>query len=252
MNQREIEVHYQPKINLASGKIYGMEALAHWNDPELGGVSPKEFIGLAEESGLIVPLGSYILETACRDTQNLFSEHGLRLTCSVNVSSIQFTRDDFCLVVSNALQSTGLDPSMLELEITESLMLESDDSAALMMRDLRAMGVSISLDDFGTGYSALSYLNRYPLDTLKLDRCFVRDIDTDPAAAGVASAVVSLAHHLGMKVIAEGVDLEAQREILTEWGCDALQGFLVSAARPIEDFLRFVTEWEKGLEKVER
>ena len=249
LERKEIRVHYQPKIHLATGVLYGMEALARWTDSELGAISPKEFIGHAEETGLIIPLGNYILEIACRDTQALVVDHGLRLKCSVNVSTIQFNREDFCQVVGNILQLTGLDPRLLELEITEGLVLEDDEATALMMRDIKAMGVSISLDDFGTGYSALSYLPRFPLDSIKLDRCFVRDIDSDPAAAGVASAVISLAHSLGLEVIAEGVDAEEQRTILTEWGCDAIQGFLISAAQPIDDFLRFVIDWEQGREK---
>ncbi|MCH7599031.1 MAG: EAL domain-containing protein [Myxococcales bacterium] len=249
MERNEIEVHYQPKLNLATGEIYGMEALARWNDPELGGVSPKEFISLAEETGLIIPLGNHIMAIACRDTENLVREHGLNLICSVNVSTIQFTRDDFLNVVGNALQVSGLDPNLLELEITESLVLQDDEDTALMMRDIKAMGVSISLDDFGTGYSALSYLPRFPLNSIKLDRCFVRDIDSDPAAAGVAAAVISLAHSLGLEVVAEGVDAEDQRGILTEWGCDALQGFLISAALPIDEFLRFIVEFKADNEK---
>jgi diguanylate cyclase (GGDEF)-like protein/PAS domain S-box-containing protein len=251
LEQGEIQVHYQPKLDLTDGKIYGMEALARWNDPELGGISPKEFIALAEESGLIVPLGKHILETACADTQGLLRDHGLNMKVSVNVSSAQFTREDFRRVVGDVLRQTGLAPAQLELEITESLMLQDHEDTALVLRDLKAMDVSISLDDFGTGYSSLSYLTRFPLDTLKLDRCFVRDIDTDPAAAGVASAVISLAHSLGLEVVAEGVDIEEQRSILTEWGCDSAQGFLICAAQPLELLLSFLLQWEAEPKKVE-
>lgn len=249
LERGEIQVHYQPKLNLSDGKIYGMEALARWNDPELGGISPKEFIALAEESGLIVPLGKHILEIACKDTQALLREHGLRLQVSVNVSSAQFTREDFRRVVGDVLRETGLAPSQLELEITESLMLQDHEDTALVLRDLKAMDVSISLDDFGTGYSSLSYLTRSPLNTLKLDRCFVRDIDTDPAAAGVASAVIALAHSLGLEVVAEGVDVEEQRVILSEWGCDFVQGFLICAARPVEELCSFLFAWEADRKK---
>ncbi len=251
LEQREIQVHYQPKVCLEDGKIYGMEALARWSDPELGGISPKEFITLAEESGQIVPLGKHILEVACVDTQRLLREHGLRLKVSVNVSSVQFSREDFRQVVGDTLQSSGLAPSQLELEVTESLMLQDDEATALILRDLKAMGVSISLDDFGTGYSSLSYLVNFPLDALKLDRCFVRDITTDPAAAGVASAVVAMAQSLGLQVVAEGVDMQEQLGVLREWGCYALQGFLVSAALPRDEFLHFLTQWDADREKTE-
>ncbi len=249
LDRGEFEVHYQPMVNLSDGKIYAMEALARWNDSELGGISPKEFIALAEESGLIVALDRHILETACAQTQELLREHGIRLKVSVNVSSGQFTREDFRQVVGEVLQVSGLDPSQLELEITESLLLQDHEATALVLRDLRAMGISISLDDFGTGYSSLSYLIRFPLDILKLDRCFVRDIATDPAAAVVASAVIVLAHSLGLEVIAEGVDAKEQKTILTEWGCDAVQGFLICAAQPLDEFRRFLLEWEAGQEK---
>ncbi len=251
LDRGEFEVHYQPMVNLSDGKIYAMEALARWNDPELGGISPKEFIALAEESGLIVPLDRHILETACTQTQELLREHGIRLKVAVNVSSGQFTREDFRQVVGEVLQVSGLDPSQLELEITESLLLQDHEATALVLRDLRAMGISISLDDFGTGYSSLSYLIRFPLDILKLDRCFVRDIDTDPAAAVVASAVIVLAHSLGLEVVAEGVDAKEQRKILTEWGYDAMQGFLICAAQPLDELRRFLLEWEAGQEKPE-
>jgi diguanylate cyclase (GGDEF)-like protein len=251
LDRGEIHVHYQPKLNLADGKIYGMEALARWNDPELGGISPKEFISLAEESGLIVELGRHILEIACADTQALLREHGLRMKVSVNVSSAQFTRQDFRLVVGDVLRETGLSPGQLELEITESLMLQDHEATALVLRDLKAMDVSISLDDFGTGYSSLSYLTRFPLDTLKLDRCFVRDIDTDPAAAGVASAVISLAHSLGLEVVAEGVDIDEQRLILSEWGCDFAQGFLICAAQPVEQLRSFLVQWDADRKKAD-
>ncbi len=239
----EVGVHYQPKLGLRDGKIYGMEALARWNDPELGGISPREFISLAEETGQILALGNQVLLGACRFARRLLREHGLRFTVSVNVSSQQFSRDDFRQVVADALQETGLDPAQLELEITESLMLQDDEATAIMMRDLKAMGVAISLDDFGTGYSSLSYLTRFPLDTVKLDRCFVRDVASDPAAAGVASSVIALGHSLGLSVVAEGVDVEEQREIFTEWGCDGLQGFLISAAMPDDEFEHFVLDF---------
>jgi diguanylate cyclase (GGDEF)-like protein/PAS domain S-box-containing protein len=246
-----LEVYYQPKIDLVDGTVCGMEALARWTDAELGSVSPVEFIRLAEESGQIYELGKQVLETACDDTQKLLEDHGLRLKVSVNVSGVQFSKPGFRNVVSDALRDSGLDPALLELEITESLMLEDNAELDVMMSDLKAMGLSISLDDFGTGYASISYLTQFPLDTLKLDRSILREITSDPAAAQVASALVVLAHSLGLDVVAEGVDLEEQRTLLTEWGCDMLQGFLASPALPLDEFLQFAQVWGRELEKPE-
>ncbi len=247
LRNHEVVAHYQPKLGLRDGKIYGMEALARWTDAELGSVSPCEFIPLAEDTNLILDLGAQMLNDACCYTQSLLRDHGSRLTVSVNVSSQQFSWDGFREVVGAALQTSGLDPAQLELEITESLILQDDEATALMMRDLKAMGVSISLDDFGTGYSSLSYLTRFPLDTVKLDRCFVRDVSSDPAAAGVASSVIALGHSLGLSVVAEGVDIPEQQEILTEWGCDGLQGFFLSAAMSGDEFRRFVLDFNANV-----
>ena len=243
LDNREVAVHYQPKLDLRDDKICGMEALARWTDPELGGISPNEFIALAEETGQILKLGNQVLTDACCYTQSLLRDQGIRLLVSVNVSSQQFAREEFCQEVGEVLRYSGLDPTQLELEITESLMLQDDEATAVMMRDIKAMGVSISLDDFGTGYSSLSYLTRFPLDTLKLDRCFVRDVTNDPAAAGVASSVIYLGHSLGLSVVAEGVDMDEQREVFSAWGCDQLQGFLLSPAMPEDEFRRFVLEY---------
>lgn len=245
----EIEVHYQPKIRLEDGEIYGMEALARWNSAELGGVSPKEFVELAEETGQILALGKLVLDTACADTKKLTDEQGTELIVSVNVSSLQFTHGDFKHVVADSLQRSGLAPSQLELEITESVMLQDDEATALLMRDLNAMGVRISLDDFGTGYSSLSYLINFPLNTLKLDRCFVRNVECDPAAAGIVSAVVAMAHYLGLDVVAEAVDDDQQRVVLTELGCDAIQGFLVCPGVPRDDFRSFYSNWDGSFKK---
>ncbi len=223
---------FQPRLDLAKGRLDGVEALLRWDDEELGRVSPKDFIPLAEETGLILELGAWVIRAACAQGV-AWRASGLRdLRVSVNVSTIQFRRGDLVSTVGEALTTTGFDPKWLEIEITESLMLQDDEDTATVLRELRAMGIRIALDDFGTGYSSLSYLSRYPLDVLKLDRSLVRDLTGDPHARGIATAVISMAHVLGLSVVAEGVDQEEQLDFLREQGCDEAQGFLI--AGPLE------------------
>jgi diguanylate cyclase (GGDEF)-like protein len=220
----ELHVAYQPRVGASDGQIVGAEALVRWDHPVLGRVSPREFVPIAEETGLIGTIGGFVLTSACRDAIAL-SERGHPLRISVNVSSWQFANTNVWEVVTAALRETGLPPERLELEITESLVLEGANDPDVAMRDLRGIGVGIALDDFGTGYSSLSYVSRFPIDVLKIDRTIVRDVDSDPAAERVARAVVGLAHSLEMRVVAEGVDGEGQAEVLRRLGCDELQGF---------------------------
>jgi diguanylate cyclase (GGDEF)-like protein len=226
---------YQPRLDLVSGRVEAVEALLRWTDPELGRVSPKEFIPLAEETGLIVGLGAWVLRAACAQGAAWVRAGLDPLRVSVNVSTTQFRRDDLIATVARALEETGFDPRRLELEITESLMLQDDEATATALRELRAMGLRIALDDFGTGYSSLSYLARYPLDFLKLDRSLVRDLTEDPHARGIATAVISMAHVLGLRVVAEGVDQQEQLAELRRQGCDEIQGFLIAGALPPEE-----------------
>jgi len=237
----ELALHYQPRLDLKSGQVCAVEALLRWTHPELGSVSPREFIPLAEETGLIAPIGEWVIRQACLQGR-AWQEQGLvPIPISVNVSPRQVQECDLREVVGRHLREVGLSPRLLEVELTEHLLLQDDEDTALVLRDLRAMGVSISLDDFGTGYSSLSYLARFPLDTLKMDRCFVRDVDSDPAAAGVAKAVIGIGHCLGARVVAEGVDTFEQERFLRDHGCDELQGFLLSGALPPEEAARFLT-----------
>lgn len=239
LEREEFRVHYQPRMDLATGKITGMEALLRWDHPELGPLSPKEFIPVAEETGQIHELGEWVLQTACRQSR-AWQDDGLsRLLLSVNVSSVQFRCRDLTDIIVAALRETRLDPHDLELEITESILVKDDESTALAFRDMRAMGLRVALDDFGTGYSSLSYLTRFPLDTLKMDICFIRDVATDPSALGVATAVISMAHTLNLRVVAEGVDCPEQAAVLREHGCDEVQGFLYSGALPPDEFVAF-------------
>jgi len=241
LERDELKLHYQPRLDLKTGHVCAVEALLRWSHPDLGIVSPREFIPLSEETGLIAPMGEWVLRTACAQGV-AWQQQGLApIPISVNVSPRQFQEGDLRAVVGRVLRASGLAPRHLELELTERLLLQDDEETALMLRDLRAMGVTISLDDFGTGYSSLSYLARFPLDTLKMDRCFVRDVDHDPAAAGVAKAVIAIGHCLGARVVAEGVDTFEQERFLRDNGCDELQGFLLAGALPPEEAARFLT-----------
>jgi EAL domain-containing protein (putative c-di-GMP-specific phosphodiesterase class I) len=224
-------------VEIASGRITGAEALVRWDHPSLGAISPKDFIPLAEETGLIIPLGDWILREACAKRREWLDAGHDELRVSVNVSTIQFRDPNLIATVFRALSDAGLDPGHLELEITESLVLQDDEATALVLSELRAMGLRIALDDFGTGYSSLSYLARFPLDILKLDQSFVRDVTMNSSARGIAAAVISMAHVLGLRVVAEGVDQEEQVRFLKEQGCDELQGFLFSGPLDPDEFL---------------
>ena len=241
IDANELALHYQPKVDLERQEVVGAEALLRWESSELGTVPPKEFIPVAEESGLIASIGTWVIETACAQIK-IWRDAGLEsIPISVNVSCFQFARMDLRQTVTDALDKYDVAPSLLELELTESALLEDSDETASCLRELRAIGVKISLDDFGTGYSALSYLSRVPLDVLKMDRAFIRDVHTDPSALGVASAVVAMAHSLNLRVVAEGVDCAEQIEPLRRMGCDMIQGFIFSAALSAEQFTRFLT-----------
>jgi EAL domain-containing protein (putative c-di-GMP-specific phosphodiesterase class I) len=224
-----------------------MEALARWNSPELGPVQPREFIPVAEETRLILPIGAWILETACAQLArwHRLGWNGLRL--SVNVSSEQFASSDVTKTVTDALRNNDLPPEALELEVTESLILAEDNRTSLALRDLRAIGVALALDDFGTGYSSLSFLTRFPLDVLKIDRSIASEVEVDPAAASIVEAVVTMGRRLGLRIVAEGVDSLGQALRIRELGCDEIQGFLVSPPLTAEELGEFYLDW-RGLE----
>src|SRR5262249_2358190 len=221
-------------IDLATGAIAGVEALVRWRHPELGLLLPAHFVSTAELSGLIVPIGEWVLRTACRQAHTWNKRLGTELTVSVNLSARQFSQPDLPAQVRHALQETGLEPELLELEITESNAMQNAENTIHTLRELKAEGVRISMDDFGTGYSSLNYLKRFPIDTLKLDQSFVRDITTDDRDAAIVSAVISMAHSLNLKVIAEGVETRAQLAFLHQQRCNRIQGFFFSAPMPTD------------------
>jgi diguanylate cyclase (GGDEF)-like protein len=236
----EFSVHYQPKVNLENDTVSGFEALLRWYNCDLDFVGPNEFIPIAEERGMINEIGAWCLDETCRQIRAWQDAGFTTVPVSVNVSSAQFRDTDVQRLVSDALVKHNIHPSLLEIELTESLLLDDGNATAIALRDLRAIGVGIALDDFGTGYSALTYLNRFPLDVVKMDRGFIRDIEDSDSAAGIASAVISMSHSLGFKVVAEGVDSPLQADLLRAMGCDQIQGFLFSPAIPGEEATRFL------------
>ncbi|PJJ21230.1 PAS domain S-box-containing protein/diguanylate cyclase (GGDEF)-like protein [Janthinobacterium sp. 67] len=231
LERGQFHLEYQPQLDLASGAVVGMEALLRWQHPQLGRVPPASFIGLAEEMGLIIPIGDWVLRTACAQARAWqLAGHGpLRL--AVNLSARQFKQKNLLHAVAQALADTGLDAAHLELELTESMVMHDVEQATTIMAKLKALGVQLSIDDFGTGYSSLAYLRHFPIDVLKIDKTFVSDITHSIDDAAIVRAIISLAHSLRLKVIAEGVETEQQLAFLRQHGCDQMQGYLFS--RPL-------------------
>ncbi len=242
ITNEDFVLHYQPKVCLASHKIIGAEALVRWNSAHSGMVSPASFIPLAEETGLIIPLGVWVLRTACRQNR-AWQEAGYpAIPISVNLSPRQLARGDIVEVVKRILDETGLQAQYLELEITESVMTTDVEKSFALLTQLRALGVKISLDDFGTGYSSLSYLKRFPVDTLKIDQSFVRDIATDQDSGAIVKAIISLGKNLNLTVLAEGIETEDQFRFLLENGCDEGQGYLMSKPITNKNFVELLTQ----------
>jgi EAL domain-containing protein (putative c-di-GMP-specific phosphodiesterase class I) len=231
---------YQPQIDLASGRIVGAEALVRWQHPERGLVSPVQFIPVAEESGLILPLSSWILETACRQTVSWLRSGLPPIRIAVNLSAIQFTRDNLFERVRATLAQSGLSPHLLELELTESLLMHDHAAISETMLRLKTLGVRIAIDDFGTGYSSFSYLKRFAVDVLKIDQSFTRGIVDNEDDLAIVNAIIQMAHSLGLETLAEGVETEAIRKLLEQYGCNDGQGYLFARPMPANEFAEFL------------
>jgi EAL domain-containing protein (putative c-di-GMP-specific phosphodiesterase class I) len=248
LDRGEFELRYQPQVALRSGGIVGIEALVRWRHPERGIVGPAEFIGFAEETGLIVPIGTWVLNEACRQNR-AWQDAGLpAVPIAVNMSALQCQQDDVVDVVRAALDHAGLDPGFLELEITESISMANPAQSVPLMHRLKETGVTLSIDDFGTGFSNLSYLRRFPVDRLKIDLSFVREITTDPGSLAISEAIITMSHSLRLQVIAEGVETEGQLELLESRQCDSIQGYYFSPPLDADGLAQLLKE-DRRLER---
>ena len=228
LERDEFYLDYQPQMEIATGRVTGLEALIRWNHPELGLVPPGRFIQIAEACGLILPIGEWVLRTACAQVRGWQDEGLPAIPVAVNVSAVQFRQDGFCELIRTVLDETGLAPRYLELELTESLLLSNEDVMFRVLDALKKMGVNLTIDDFGTGYSSLSYLKKFPVSKLKIDRSFINDVPANVSDSAIATAIISMARHLNLKVIAEGVENEQQLAFLRAQRCDQIQGFYLS------------------------
>ena len=233
-------MHYQAKVNVRTGEISGVEALMRWTHPELGSVSPATFIPVAEESDLIVPIGRWAVRTACAQSAAWLRDGLPPLCMAVNLSPRQFTDPELVSNIVHVLEETGIPPELLELEITESTMMRDVEHALAKLSAIRQLGVRLAIDDFGTGYSSLSQLKRFPIDTLKVDRSFIRDIPTNAEDIAITEAIIAMGRSLGVTVVAEGVETAEQQAFLSTRACHEMQGFFFSRPAPPEDFVELL------------
>ena len=234
LKNHELELYYQAQINISDQRVTGFEALLRWRHPQKGMVSPAKFIPLAERSGLIIPIGEWVLNEACKQAKT-WLDNGYPLVMAVNLSSIQFKRGNLLETIANALKNNDLPAHMLELELTESILLQDVDGVMNNLHKLKAMGVKLSIDDFGTGYSSLSYLKRMAIDKLKVDQSFVADLATSADDKAIVRTIIQLGHSLQLTVIAEGVENAEQLALLKKYGCDEAQGYFFSKPVPIHE-----------------
>jgi EAL domain-containing protein (putative c-di-GMP-specific phosphodiesterase class I) len=228
VDREEFEVYYQPIVELDTGRMHEFEALIRWRHPVHGLISPETFIQVAEETGMIIPIGKWIIDMACRHTAEWQARSAARLSTSVNLSAKQLVHPHLCSQIKEILDETGLDPRQLKLEVTESTVMENSERSLSVLSELAALGVSLSTDDFGTGYSSLSYLHRFPFSRLKIDRSFINKMDEDEKSAAIVKTILMLGENLDIEVVAEGIETESQLATLNSLGCRLGQGFLFS------------------------
>jgi EAL domain-containing protein (putative c-di-GMP-specific phosphodiesterase class I) len=236
IEQEQFELYFQPKVHAKTFRLVGAEALLRWHHPQRGTIAPDDFIPIAEETGLIVPLGQWVLNEACRQV-SVWSKSPIgTVPVSVNISSHQFRNNGLVGDVLDAIAKAGIKPTDIELEITESVLLQDVDKTLIELKALKEAGVSLSIDDFGTGYSSLSYLKRFPIDTIKIDRSFVKDLHQDTDDAAICAAILAMSQQLGLNVVAEGVETREQLEFLRLHKCDHIQGYICSKPLPASEF----------------
>ncbi len=256
MEHEQLQLYYQPQLDLRSGKVIGAEALLRWWKPDnskQGGtfISPAEFIPVAEQSGLIVPIGEWVMRTACTMAKTWHEDHGIDIRIAINVSGAQFTQSDICGFTQRIINEVGIDPTKVELEVTESIFMDDIGHTIQTLQNLHAIGVELAIDDFGTGYSSLSYLRQFPIDRLKIDQSFIRNALNDPDDASIARTIIALGRALNLNVIAEGVETVEHEKFLQDEGCDEVQGFRYSRPVPAEDFLSFVQSYNGDIKSFE-
>jgi EAL domain-containing protein (putative c-di-GMP-specific phosphodiesterase class I) len=237
LERGEMVLHYQPQVRLDSGRVVAVEALVRWFHADLGLIAPAEFIPLAEDTGLILDLGRWVLRTACAQVRSWQEQGFAHLRLAVNLSSRQFEQDDLVRSIAQVIEDAAFDPADLELELTESSIMRRPEQAVLKLQALDQLGIRLSIDDFGTGYSSLGHLKRFPIRTLKIDQSFVQDITTDANDAAIAQAIIALAESLQLKVIAEGVETREQLDLLRRYHCDEMQGYLFARPLPASELL---------------
>ncbi len=247
LEKNELKVFYQPQIELATGKMVGMEALLRWQLPDGSIVSPAEFIPLAEETGLIVPIGAWVLSTACNQLASWKNEGYQPVQIAVNLSPRQFSDKRLVETVRSALRLGSIQPDFIELELTESTIMQDADAARRILQKLKSLGIKLAIDDFGTGYSSMNYLKYFPLDSIKIDRSFIRDLDVDQCNIAIVKAIIALSHGLGLTTICEGVETEQQQQLLKELGSDQIQGFLISRPVPADQIVTFLDKTTPSL-----
>ena len=240
LENQELQIHYQPQVD-TNGKLVGLEVLLGWEHPKLGRISPSRFIPIAEESGMILPIGAWVLHQACQQAVDWQEAGYAAVQIAVNVSALQFGQANFVATVAGALAATGLDAKYLELELTESLLMRDVEQSSRRMSELRSLGVRIAIDDFGTGYSSLSYLRRLPADTLKIDQSFLHEIEAGQGRSQLFETIVMLAHNMGLRVTAEGVENAEQLELARQAGCDLVQGHLFGGALSVSSMELMMT-----------